>query len=42
MEWMLQVVDEMDDAIGAARHRWFGFHAALGALFRRAQRRVRP
>lgn len=24
MEWMLQVVDELDDVIGAARHLWVG------------------
>jgi hypothetical protein len=24
MEWMLQVVDEIDDAIGVLRHCWLG------------------
>ena len=24
MEWMLQVVDEFDDALGALRHGWLG------------------
>ena len=24
MEWMLQVVDEIDDVVGAARHLWVG------------------
>jgi hypothetical protein len=30
MEWMLQVVDEFDDAIGAVRHHWFGLRIELG------------
>jgi hypothetical protein len=33
MEWMLQVVDEIDDAIGAMRHGWTGIHAEAGALW---------
>ncbi len=33
MEWMLQVVDEIDDAIGAMRHGWDGIHAGTGALW---------
>lgn len=30
MEWMLQVVDEIDDALGAVRHRLLGFDAQIG------------
>lgn len=29
MEWVLQVVDEFDDAIGVARHIWLGVYARL-------------
>jgi hypothetical protein len=32
MEWVLQVVDEIDDAIGAMRHRCVGMAAELGIL----------
>ena len=32
MEWMLQVVDEIDDAIGAVKHRWLGLSIELGML----------
>jgi len=32
MEWILQVVDEFDDALGTLRHGWLGFHAEIGAL----------
>jgi hypothetical protein len=32
MEWVLQVVDEIDDAIGVARHRWLGFSAQINVL----------
>jgi hypothetical protein len=32
MEWMLQVVDEIDDAIAIVRHRWLGAHVHIGAL----------
>ncbi len=32
MEWVLQVVDEVDDVIGAARHRWLGLNAEIGRL----------
>jgi hypothetical protein len=32
MEWVLQVVDEIDDAIGAMRHGWVGFTAPIGML----------
>jgi hypothetical protein len=32
MEWVLQVVDEIDDAIGVLRFRWLGLMARLGVL----------
>ena len=32
MEWVLQVVDEIDDVIGAMRHGWVGFTAPIGAM----------
>jgi hypothetical protein len=32
MEWMLQVVDEIDDAISALRHCSLGLAAELGLL----------
>lgn len=32
MEWVLQVVDEIDDAIAIVRHRWLGTHVHIGAL----------
>jgi hypothetical protein len=32
MEWMLQVVDEIDDAIAIVRFRWLGAHAHIGKL----------
>ena len=32
MEWVLQVVDELDDLLGALRHGWLGLTAELGAL----------
>ncbi len=32
MEWVLQVVDEIDDAIGVLRHGWLGIHAQIGVL----------
>ena len=32
MEWMLQVVDEMDDALGALQHHWFGLRVELGLV----------
>jgi hypothetical protein len=31
MEWVLQVVDEIDDAIAMLRHGWLGLHARLSA-----------
>ena len=30
MEWMLQVVDEFDDAVSALRHGWLGINAEIG------------
>ena len=33
MEWVLQLVDEIDDAIGAARHGWLGLNAQFEVLF---------
>jgi hypothetical protein len=33
MEWVLQVVDEVDDAICAARHHWLGLHAGFGVMW---------
>jgi hypothetical protein len=32
MEWMLQIVDELDDAFGAVRACCFGFFAEMGLL----------
>ena len=32
MEWMLQVADEVDDALGALRHGWLGVAAELGSV----------
>jgi hypothetical protein len=32
MEWMLQVVDEIDDAVGALRFGWSGLLAEIGVL----------
>jgi hypothetical protein len=32
MEWVLQVVDEIDDAIAMFRHGWLGAHAHFGKL----------
>ena len=32
MEWVLQLVDELDDAFGMLRHSWLGLVAELGAL----------
>jgi hypothetical protein len=33
MEWVLQVVDEFDDAVGAIRHGCMGVTAEVGLLF---------
>jgi hypothetical protein len=30
MEWMLQVVDEIDDALSTTRLWWLGVHAEIG------------
>jgi hypothetical protein len=32
MEWVLQVVDEIDDAIAVLRHGWLGAHGHIGML----------
>jgi len=32
MEWMLQVVDEVDDAVCAVKHRWLGFSTEYVSL----------
>jgi hypothetical protein len=32
MEWVLQVVDEIDDAIGVLRHGWLGIRAQIAVL----------
>jgi hypothetical protein len=32
MEWMLQVADEVDDALGVLRHGWLGVAAELGSV----------
>jgi hypothetical protein len=32
MEWVLQVVDEIDDAVAIVRHGWLGAHAQIGVL----------
>jgi hypothetical protein len=32
MEWMLQVVDELDDVVGALRHYALGLRAEIGLV----------
>jgi len=32
MEWVLQVIDECDDALAVLMHGWLGLVAELGAL----------
>jgi hypothetical protein len=32
MEWVLQVADEFDDALGVLRHGWLGLAAEIGAV----------
>jgi hypothetical protein len=32
VEWVLQVVDECDDALSILRHGWLGLIAEIGAL----------
>jgi hypothetical protein len=34
MEWMLQVADEIDDALGVIRFGWLGVHARFSAFVR--------
>jgi hypothetical protein len=31
MEWVLQVLDEIDDVIGVLRHGWLGIHVRVPA-----------
>jgi hypothetical protein len=33
MEWVLQVVDEIDDAFCAVKHHWFGVRTEFAMLF---------
>jgi len=40
MEWVLQVVDEIDDAIAIVRHRWLGAQAHIGAALSHARRKI--
>jgi hypothetical protein len=41
MEWVLQVVDEIDDAIAMLRHGWLGWQGKLfGVRTRSAQARA--
>lgn len=39
MEWVLQVVDEIDDAIATVRHWWLGAVSAVSAPLPRAPTR---
>ena len=32
MEWVLQMIDELDDVIGAMRQGWLGLHAQIELL----------
>jgi hypothetical protein len=32
MEWVLQVADEIDDAVAMLRHGWLGAHVHIGKL----------
>jgi hypothetical protein len=32
MEWVLQVIDEFDDAVAALRHVLLGLHSEMGVL----------
>jgi hypothetical protein len=43
MEWMLQMVDELDDALHAAHHHWCGINAEIGMILGmlRPSRRIR-
>jgi hypothetical protein len=29
MEWMLQVIDELDDALSVLKHRWLGLRTEI-------------
>jgi hypothetical protein len=39
MEWMLQVVDEVDDAFCVVKQRWLGLCSELGLLLPRGATR---
>jgi len=39
MEWMLQVVDEVDDALCVVKQRWLGLCGELGLLLPRGATR---
>jgi hypothetical protein len=41
MEWLLQVVDEIDDAIGAARHL-LGLNVGRGGFLESLRSTLRP
>jgi hypothetical protein len=41
MEWVLQVADEFDDAVGMLRHRSLGLAAEVGAVLLAALK-IRP
>ena len=41
MEWVLQVADEVDDAVAALRHRWLGLNGEMGALMAALRRGTR-
>jgi hypothetical protein len=32
MEWMLQMVDEVDDAVATLRHGWLGLYTEIGVF----------
>jgi hypothetical protein len=37
MEWMLQVADELDDAVGVLRFGWSGLIAEVAVLLKAAR-----
>lgn len=41
MEWVLQVADEVDDAVAALRQRWLGLNGEMGALIAALRRGAR-
>jgi hypothetical protein len=42
MEWVLQVADEVDDAVAALRHRWLGLNGEMGALLQALRKCASP